>query len=121
MNVGVAERLEAVDAGSLAGAILVSQLATVCRPDVRALHDDRIRVDGGLRRRHAEVRVGGKGLGRTFVVVGLVAAVGFLAERGFDMPLLVQFMPYAMGLILLRRAIRTELLARTAVASGNGK
>ncbi len=63
----------------------------------------------------------GKGWGRTFVVVGLVAAVGFLAGRGFDFPLNVQFMPYAMGLILLRRAIRTELLARTAMASGNGK
>jgi len=62
----------------------------------------------------------GKGWGRTFVVVGLAAAAGFLAGRGFDMPLLVQFMPYAMGLILLRRAARAELLARTAVVSGNG-
>lgn len=64
----------------------------------------------------------GKGWGRTFVVVGLVAAADILARIGFfDFPLTVQFMPYAMALILLRRVTRPELLARTAVASGNGK
>ena len=35
----------------------------IARLDVRALHDERIPVDGSLRWRHAEVRVGGKGLG----------------------------------------------------------
>ncbi len=46
----------------------------------------------------------GKGWGRTFVVFGLAAASGFLAVSAFRPPLLVQFMPYAMGLILLRRS-----------------
>jgi hypothetical protein len=48
----------------------------------------------------------GKGWGRTFVAFGLIAATGFAAQRGgaFDFPLMVQFMPYAMGMILLRRA-----------------
>jgi len=47
----------------------------------------------------------GKGWGRTFVTFGLLATVGFLARQGgFDMPLMVQFMPYAMGMLLLRRA-----------------
>ncbi len=63
----------------------------------------------------------GKGWGRTFVVVGLVMAAGFVTLRAFNLPLLVQFMPYAMGLILLRRAASTELLARTVVTSGNSK
>lgn len=47
----------------------------------------------------------GKGWGRTFVVFGVVAALGFVARLGiFDLPLGVQFMPYAMGMILMRRA-----------------
>ncbi len=45
----------------------------------------------------------GQGWGRTFVGFGLIAAAGFVAGA-FSMPLLVQFMPYAMGMILLRRA-----------------
>jgi len=52
-----------------------------------------------------KTRWAGKGWGRTFVIFGLVAAAGFLARAGaFAPPLLVQFMPYAMGMILLRRA-----------------
>jgi len=47
----------------------------------------------------------GKGWGRTFVAFGLISATGFVARLGFpDVPLAVQFMPYAMGMILLRRA-----------------
>lgn len=45
----------------------------------------------------------GRGWGRTFVCFGLIAAAGFVGG-GFNLPLLVQFMPYAMGMILLRRA-----------------
>ncbi|HKQ75753.1 MAG TPA: hypothetical protein VJ810_18795 [Blastocatellia bacterium] len=48
----------------------------------------------------------GKGWGRVFVAFGLVAAAGFLTVRAFGPPLLAQFMPYAMGLILLRRSDR---------------
>ncbi len=46
----------------------------------------------------------GKGWGRTFVAFGLISAVTFVARVGSDFPLQVQFMPYAMGMILLRRA-----------------
>ncbi len=46
----------------------------------------------------------GKGWGRTFVAFGLIAATGFVAQGWWDVPLAVQFMPYAMGMILLRRA-----------------
>lgn len=45
----------------------------------------------------------GKGWGRTFVAFGLIAVSGFVAGL-FGLPLLVPFMPYAMGMILLRRA-----------------
>lgn len=49
----------------------------------------------------------GKGWGRAFVVFGLVAAVGFLspARLAFEAPLTVQFAPYAMGVLLLRKII----------------
>ncbi|MBI2957122.1 MAG: hypothetical protein HYY26_07415 [Acidobacteria bacterium] len=47
----------------------------------------------------------GKGWGRTFVAFGLIAATGFVAQGWWDVPLAVQFMPYAMGMILLRRAM----------------
>lgn len=46
----------------------------------------------------------GKGWGRTFVAFGLITAATFVARLGWDVPLAVQFMPYAMGMILLRRA-----------------
>jgi len=46
----------------------------------------------------------GKGWGRAFVVFGLVAVAGFLTVRAFSPPLMAQFMPHAMGLILLRRS-----------------
>jgi hypothetical protein len=47
----------------------------------------------------------GKGWGRTFFVFGLVAAAGFLTRTGvFDPPLVVNIMPYAMGMLLLRKA-----------------
>ena len=68
----------------------------------------------------------GKGWGRTFATVGVLAAVGFVAHGGFDRPrpqrgaLLVQFVPYAMGIVLLRRATHQELFARGTAASGNG-
>jgi hypothetical protein len=47
----------------------------------------------------------GKGWGRAFVVFGLLAAVSFVSGGllGTALPLMVQFMPYAMGMILLRR------------------
>ncbi len=45
-----------------------------------------------------------KGWGRTFVAFGLIAATGFVAQGWWDVPLAVQFMPYAMGMILLRGA-----------------
>ena len=47
----------------------------------------------------------GKGWGRTFVLFGLVAVAGFVGRLGiFDLPLGVQFMPYAMGMILMRHS-----------------
>ncbi len=49
----------------------------------------------------------GKGWGRTFVIFGVIATAVFLARLGFDVPLAVQFMPYAMGMLLLRRAARS--------------
>ncbi|MGH9660396.1 MAG: hypothetical protein ACRD96_17735 [Bryobacteraceae bacterium] len=50
----------------------------------------------------------GRGWGRAFVIFGLVAAAGFVARTGaFNPPLLVQFMPYAMGMILIRRTAAT--------------
>ncbi len=53
-----------------------------------------------------KTRWAGKGWGRIFVIFGFVATVGFLARAGaFDPPLVVQFMPYAMGMLLLRRAV----------------
>jgi hypothetical protein len=50
-----------------------------------------------------------------FIGYGLIAAAGFV-RGGFDAPLLVQFMPYAMGMILLRRA--TVAAAPSAAAAG---
>jgi len=45
-----------------------------------------------------------KGWGRTFIIFGLIATVGFLARTGiFDPPLVVNFMPYTAGMLLLRR------------------
>lgn len=52
----------------------------------------------------------GKGWGRTFVAFGLIAAVGFLAVGLFDLPLMPQFGPFAMGIILLRRSVHGRLL-----------
>ena len=51
-----------------------------------------------------KTRWAGKGWGRTFVAFGLISAATFVARVGGDFPLMVQFMPYAMGMILLRRA-----------------
>ncbi|MGH9863607.1 MAG: hypothetical protein ACRD35_09315 [Candidatus Acidiferrales bacterium] len=45
-----------------------------------------------------------RGWGRTFVAFGLIAATGFVAQGWWAVPLAVQFMPYAMGMILLRGA-----------------
>ncbi len=56
----------------------------------------------------------GKGWGRTFVAFGLIAAAGFVA-RGDGVPLAVQFMPYAMGMILLRRASLAPATNRAAI------
>jgi len=58
----------------------------------------------------------GKGWGRTFVAFGLIAAVGFLTVGLFDMPLVPQFGPFAMGIILLRRSAHGQLRPRTASA-----
>lgn len=58
----------------------------------------------------------GKGWGRTFVAFGLIAAVGFLAVGLFDLPLMPQFGPFAMGIILLRRSAHGQLQPRTASA-----
>ncbi len=58
----------------------------------------------------------GKGWGRTFVAFGLISAAGFVARLGFpDYPLSVQFMPYAMGMILLRRASVVPAADRAAI------
>lgn len=54
--------------------------------------------------------------GRALVGFGLVAALGFAGRMDFDMPLMVQFMPYAMGMILLRRATTAERAGKPAVA-----
>lgn len=44
------------------------------------------------------------GWGRAFIIFGLIATVGFLARAGvFDPPLAVNVMPYAAGVLLLRR------------------
>ena len=58
----------------------------------------------------------GKGWGRTFVVFGLVSAIAFVGGVGFGLPLIVQFMPYAMGMILLRRASVTAEVPSAAAA-----
>ncbi len=58
----------------------------------------------------------GKGWGRTFVAFGLISAAGLVARLGFpDYPLSVQFMPYAMGMILLRRASVAPAADRAAI------
>jgi hypothetical protein len=48
----------------------------------------------------------GKAWGRALVAMGLLWAVAFLAggQLGSALPLTVQFLPYAMGMLLLRRA-----------------
>lgn len=61
----------------------------------------------------------GKGWGRTFVAFGLIAAVGFLAAGLFDAPLIPQFGPFAMGIILLRRSGHGQLRLRTASPEEN--
>jgi len=49
----------------------------------------------------------GRRWGRAFVIFGLVATAGFLGQTGaFSPPLIVQFMPYVMGIVLLRQAAR---------------
>src|SRR5712691_2486193 len=48
--------------------------------------------------------------GRTFVAFGLIAAVGFPTIGLFDYPLMPQFGPFAMGIILLRRSAHGQLL-----------
>lgn len=58
----------------------------------------------------------GKGWGRAFVAFGLIAAVGFLVTCLFDFPLMPQFGPFAMGIILLRRSAHGQLRPRTASA-----
>ncbi len=58
----------------------------------------------------------GKGWGRTFVVFGLISAAGFVGHlEVFNVPLGVQFMPYAMGMILLRRASGAPTADRAAI------
>lgn len=61
----------------------------------------------------------GRGWGRTFVAAGLLAAIGFVALRAFDLPLLVQFMPYVMGILLLRRVGHQQLFVRETAVSAN--
>ena len=57
----------------------------------------------------------GKAWGRAFVVFGLVAAVGFVAGlRAFQPPLVVQFAPYVMGMLILRRAAQRATETRDA-------
>ena len=57
----------------------------------------------------------GKAWGRAFVVFGLVAAVGFVAGlRPFHPPLNVQLAPYAMGMLILRRAAQRATETRDA-------
>ena len=57
----------------------------------------------------------GKAWGRAFVVFGMVAAVGFVAGlRAFHPPLVVQFAPYAMGMLILRRAAQRATETRDA-------
>ena len=57
----------------------------------------------------------GKAWGRAFAVFGLVAAVGFVAGlRVFQPPLNVQFAPYAMGMLILRRAAQRATETRDA-------
>lgn len=46
----------------------------------------------------------GRRWGRTFVAFGLIAAAGFPTIGLFDFPLIPQFGPFAMGIILLRRS-----------------
>lgn len=62
-----------------------------------------------------KIGLAGKGWGRTFVAFGLIAATGFVAQGWWDVPLAVQFMPYAMGMILLRRASVAPTTDRAAV------
>ncbi len=57
----------------------------------------------------------GKGWGRVLVGFGLIGAAGFLAPGPFRPPLVVQFAPYVMGMILLRQA-RVPQAAGAAVA-----
>lgn len=58
----------------------------------------------------------GTAWGRTFVAFGLIGAVGFLAVGLFNLPLIPQFGPFAMGIILLRRSVQGQLRPRTASA-----
>lgn len=56
-----------------------------------------------------QARMIGKGWGRAFIAFGVGAAALFLAGvQGFNMPLMVHFMPFAMGMLLLRRLMRRE-------------
>lgn len=49
----------------------------------------------------------GRRCGRAFVILGLAAAAGFVAQTGaFNPPLLAQFLPYVMGIVLLRHSAR---------------
>jgi len=58
----------------------------------------------------------GRRWGRTFVAFGLIAAAGFPTIGLFDLPLIPQFGPFAMGIILLRRSAHGQLRPRTASA-----
>jgi hypothetical protein len=55
----------------------------------------------------------GKGWGRTLTVLGLVAAAGFLGRLViFDPPAALQIMPYAIGMLLLRKVAGEKPTAR---------
>ncbi len=59
----------------------------------------------------------GKGWGRTFVVFRVGAAAGFVARLGvFNPPLMVHLMSYAMGIVLMRRAVARRVPALAAKA-----
>jgi hypothetical protein len=60
--------------------------------------------------------ISGKGWGRTFVLFGLIAAMMLLAGRPpATLPLTVAFMPFAMGMLMLRRAARKNLTAHAGL------
>lgn len=59
----------------------------------------------------------GKWWSRAFVAYGLLSAAGFVAAGIGDVPLGIQFMPYAMGMILLRRS--TAAAVPSAATAGH--